>query len=205
MRLTALVLAAGASRRAGGVNKLLARDRSGQAMILRTIDAALRSTASDVILVLGHERAPIAECLKAAGLPEAAPRLRLVRAQDHAEGIAASLRCGIAAAAGNGSDGALICLGDMPLVRPETLDLLMQALRSDPHALACVPVANGEAGNPVLWHGRLFGALLGLSGDHGGRSLLERNTAFVRRVPVADGGILEDFDTPDRLAAFALR
>ena len=204
MRLAALVLAAGASRRAGGVNKLLARDRSGQAMILRTVHAALRSTASEVTVVLGHDRAAVSDVLKAAGLHDGAPRLRVTWAHDHAEGIAASLRCGIARAARSGSDGALVCLGDMPLVRPETMDRLMRVLATDPAALACVPLVDGQAGNPVLWSSRLFEALLLLSGDRGGKLLLERHRASVRQVTVDDPAVLQDFDTPARLAAFAL-
>ena len=202
-RHAALVLAGGASRRAGAANKLLACDRSGQAMIAASVGVALRSMAGLVIVVLGHDRDGIATRLDAAGLAEAG-RLQLVHAHDHAEGLAASLRCGIAQAMRAGADAALVCLGDMPLVRPSTLDRLMHRADADPEALACVPALRGEAGNPVLWRRTLFEALLSLSGDRGARGLLERHAACVRMVAVDDPGILEDFDTPERLAAYFL-
>ena len=203
MRLAALVLAAGASRRAGGINKLLACDRTGTPMIVRTVTAALGSRATDVIVVLGHDGAGLADALSAADLrPDA--RLRLVEAEDHAQGLSASLRRGITAADSRGADGALVCLGDMPLVRPTTLDRLMAEFDREPDLVAWVPTAGGRRGNPVLWHSRLFAALLGLSGDAGGRLLLKQHASRVREVPVEDPGVLEDFDTPERLEAYGV-
>ena len=202
MRLAALVLAAGASRRAGGIDKLLARDRDGTAMIVRTVASALRSQAAEVIVVLGDNAAPLATALAAANLhPD--PRLRLVHADDHDEGLSASLRCGITVASDGRADGALVCLGDMPLVRAATLDRLLAGFDRDAGAVAWVPTVDGQRGNPVLWHGGLFAALRALSGDRGGRLLLAQHASRVREVPVDDPGVLEDFDTPDRLAVYA--
>ena len=203
MRLAALVLAAGASRRAGGINKLLACDRTGTAMIVRTVTAVLDSRATEVIVVIGHDAAPLADALSAADLHPHA-RLRVVEADDHARGLSASLRCGIAAAVGCGADGALVCLGDMPLVRPATLDRLMTEFGREPGRIAWVPTAGGRRGNPVLWHSHLFAALLELSGDAGGRLLLKQHAPRVREVPVEDPGVLEDFDTPERLEVYAM-
>ncbi len=204
MRVSALVLAAGASRRAGAVNKLLARDRTGCCMIARTVMSVLQSRVAAVIVVLGHDATAVATALDGAGLHPDGERLHRVRADDHDEGLSASLRCGIAVAAGQGADAALVCLADMPLVRAATLDRLLAELDRDTQAVAAVPTAGGRRGNPVLWRSSLFGALLGLSGDRGGRLLLERRASSVREVPVDDAGVLEDFDTPDRLAEYAL-
>ena len=214
MRVCALVLAAGAARRAGGVNKLLVEGGDRRAMILHTLAVALDSRASEVALVLGHDRAAIAACVRGAGRDDASlddaslgndrGRLHLLEAPDHAEGIAGSLRCGVAWADRQGCDGVLVCLGDMPLVRSATLDRLLACLQADDTALACVPTSDGIAGNPVLWRRTLFGSLLALSGDRGGKKLLARHGSEVRRVAVEDRGILEDFDTPERLAAWRL-
>jgi molybdenum cofactor cytidylyltransferase len=177
-------------------------------MLVRTIEAALRSRATQVIVVLGHESAAVAAALDAAGLNAASlgagrERLQLTHAEDHGAGLSASLRRGVALAAERRMDGVLVCLGDMPLVRPATLDLLLRQPEIDARALAWVPTMQGERGNPVLWRSTLFEALLGLSGDRGGRLLLERHAPHVREVPVGDPGVLEDFDTPQRLASYA--
>ena len=204
MRTTALILAAGASRRAGGVNKLLARDRSGRCMIVRTVDAVLRSRVDEAILVLGPDAAGVAAAVEAAVPHPGAGRLRLTYADRHGEGLSASLRHGVSLAMAGRADAVLICLGDMPLVLPETLDRLMAELAEDASALACVPVVEERWGNPVIWRRPLFGELLSLSGDRGGRPLLERHALHVRKSAFGDPGVLEDFDTPERLASYAM-
>ncbi|WP_428396105.1 nucleotidyltransferase family protein [Lichenicoccus sp.] len=197
------MLAAGASSRAGGVNKLLAMDQTGATMIARSVRAALGSNAEQVLVVLGHNRAMVAAALAQAGL-EPHRRLTLLHAQAHLEGLAASLRCGIAgAAAACQADAALVCLGDMPMVRSATLDTLIQRAGEQATALACVPTLQARRGNPVLWRRDMFANLMALTGDRGGRALLDRRAGEVLDVPVDDPGILLDFDTPERLADYA--
>ncbi len=201
------MLAAGASSRAGPLNKLLVRDAAGRRMITRSVETALASRAASVVVVLGHRSDEVAGAMRDDGLHADAARhrdrLRLVRARDHAAGLSASLRCGVASAREAAAQAALVCLGDMPLVRTATLDRLIAALDDDARALACLPTLHGRRGNPVLWRSTLFDALQALSGDRGGRPLLSRHAAAVREVAVEDPGVLEDFDTPERLAGFA--
>ncbi len=193
-RVGALVLAGGAGRRARPWDKLLTCDRSGRTMIARTLGAAGASGADPVLLVLGHD---------AARIRGACPGTASLYAADHAEGLAASLRCGVARAERDGWDAALVCLGDMPLVLPATLGRLIAAWgEARPRPDAVLPVANGRRGNPVLWDRRMFRPLLGLRGDVGARGVLDRPRTAVLAVETDDEGVLEDFDTPARLASF---
>lgn len=172
-------------------------------MIVRTVTSALRSRADDVIVVLGHDAAEVSAALDAFRLESDSGRLKQVHSGDPAEGLAASLRRGVSAAVSCHADGVLVCLGDMPLVLPATLDRLIAEAAADTRTLAWVPTSNGERGNPVLWRRPLFEALLALSGDRGGRPLLQRHPARVRELAVDDPGVLEDFDTPERLSRYA--
>ncbi len=193
-RVGALVLAGGAGRRARPWDKLLTRDPSGRTMIARTLGAAEASGADPVLLVLGHD---------AARLRSACPGAAFLHAADHAEGLAASLRCGVGQAQRDGWEAALVCLGDMPLVLPATLRRLIGNWReARPRPDAVLPLWNGRRGNPVLWDRRLFPSLLGLRGDAGARSLLDRPATAVLAVEAGDEAVLEDFDTPERLASF---
>lgn len=195
------MLAAGASSRAGGTHKLLAQDRLGQRMIVRSVQTALASRATEVIVVLGHGKGEVARALEAA--LSGRSRMHLAEAADYREGLAASLRCGLRRAIERQAEAVLVCLGDMPLVRAQTLDRLAERLARDSTAQICVPTTCNRPGNPVLWRNSRFEALLALSGDQGGRSLLAQDRAQVCEVPVDDPGIFEDFDTPARLAEYA--
>ncbi len=193
-RVGALVLAGGAGRRARPWDKLLTRDPSGHTMIARTLGTAKASGADPVLLVLGHD---------ADRLRRACPGAAFLHAADHAEGLAASLRCGVRQAERDGWDAALVCLGDMPLVLPATLRRLIETWQeARPRPDAVLPLWNGRRGNPVLWDRRLFPSLLGLRGDVGARSLLDRSSTAVLALEVEDEAVLEDFDTPERLASF---
>lgn len=189
----AVILAAGRSSRMGeGVNKLLA-EVGGRPVIRRVAEAALASRARPVIVVTGHERARVEAAL--AGLD-----VIFVHNPDHATGMASSLRAGIAAVPETVA-GALVVLGDMPLLAPGLLDRLMDAHAPTAGRLIAAPVEGGQRGHPVLWSRRFFGELSALEGDVGARAILAANAELVAEVPVtAEEGAFLDVDTPRLLA-----
>jgi len=175
-----------------GVNKLLA-EVGGRPVIRRVAEAALASRARPVILVTGHERARVEAAL--AGLD-----VIFVHNPDHATGMASSLRAGIAAVPETVA-GALVVLGDMPLLAPGLLDRLMDAHAPAAGRLIAAPVEGGQRGHPVLWSRRFFGELSALEGDVGARAILAANAELVAEVPVtAEEGAFLDVDTPRLLA-----
>ena len=100
---------------------------------------------------------------------------------DFADGIASSVKAGIAAVPAE-ADGAVICLGDMPLVDAGLIDRLIDALAPDKGALIAVPAAEGRRGNPVLWSRRFFDELMTLEGDVGARHMIARHAEAVTEV-----------------------
>jgi molybdenum cofactor cytidylyltransferase len=184
----AVVLAAGLSRRMGAVNKLLL-EVAGAPMIARCVDAVLGSAARPVVVVTGHEPARVRAAL-------AGRELSFVHNSDPAQGLASSLRAGIAAL-GDELDGAVVCLGDMPWVRPEHVEALIAAFSASGERAICVPTFDEKRGNPVLWPARYFAEIRALTGDRGACSLLASYADQVCYVPVSDPGVTLDVDTPD--------
>ena len=195
MSVAALVLAAGLSRRMAPRNKLLVTDGSGRTMVARAAAAALASRADPVLVVTGHQAAEVAASLTDLG--GRAPFL--VHAQGFAQGMSASLRAGIAALPET-AEGALICLGDMPLISPSLLDRLIGVFEAAPRPAIIVPLCTGARGNPVLWDRAFFQAFATLSGDSGARRLLEKFAAHLVTVETGDDSVLRDFDTEQALA-----
>ena len=194
MSVAALILAAGRSTRMG-TNKLLA-DLCGKPLIRRTCEAVLASRARPVFLITGHESQKLAESLS--GL-----ELVCVRNPRHAEGLSTSLITGIAALPEEVT-AALVCLGDMALMKATTLDGLIESFENEPGMGAIVPGLRGEWGNPVLLSRKLFDLVARLSGDTGARKLLQ-GRADVRVLEVEDPAILIDADTPSALAEMRRR
>jgi molybdenum cofactor cytidylyltransferase len=184
MTVGALLLAAGQSRRMGTAKLALPVD--GVAIVART-HGSLAAAGLPVLLVTGaHEEAILA----------ALPEVPHIHAEDHAKGLSASLNAGLAAAP-PGWTAALVMLGDMPFVRPETLKALAAAL--DAGAPAVQPVFAGRPGNPAGFARALWPRLGTLSGDRGAGDLLRTLGPALHRIAVEDPGIHRDLDTPEDL------
>lgn len=190
-----VVLAAGRGSRYQSGNKLLATV-DGTAVVRHVAETACESSVSDVVAVLGYENAAVAAALE--GLS-----LSLRHNGEYARGQSTSVRHGVDYAREAGWDAALFLLGDMPFVRAGTIEGLVEAYRSGT-ATIVVPEHDGTRGNPVLFDGCHFGALASVSGDRGGRDIIETSerTAFV---DVDDPGIHWDIDTDADLVEFADR
>ena len=179
----AIVLAAGASRRMGRSKALLPL---GDGTVLSTVvERVLRSPVDLLVLVLGHEADRVRQ---AARLPPD-PRMRIVVNAGWAQGMASSLREGLAACAGCGA--VVVALGDQPGVDPDVIALLITAWRAG--APLAVPVAGDRLGHPVLFDRRLFASLRVLEGDVGARDVVKEHWTEAAQVPAAPLG---DLDTP---------
>jgi molybdenum cofactor cytidylyltransferase len=190
--VTAIILAAGRSTRMGGPNKLLA-ELGGKPLVRLVTEQALASKAHDVIVVTGHQAELVEKAL--AGLD-----VKFVRNPDFAEGLASSVKAGVAAVPDD-ADGAVICLGDMPMISAQLIDHLIEAFAPDRGNLIAVPVSDGRRGNPVLWSRRFFNELMSLDGDIGARHLIARHGEAVAEVAVEGFGAFLDIDTPQALEA----
>jgi molybdenum cofactor cytidylyltransferase len=193
--VAAVILAAGRSTRMGGPNKLLA-EIAGKPLVRIVAEQVLASKASHVTVVTGHQAAEVEKALR--GL-----KVDFVYNPDFVDGLASSVKAGIAAVPAK-ADGAIVCLGDMPLIDARLIDRLIAAFQPDSGGLIAVPVSDGRRGNPVLWSRRFFGELMTLEGDIGARHLIAKHGEAVAEVPVEGHGAFLDIDTPQALEAARL-
>jgi len=189
--VAAIILGAGQSRRMGEGNKLLV-EVDGAPMIARVVAAVLATRARPVVVVTGHDAASVRGALSG-------QEVTFVHNPRYAEGMSTSLRAGIK---GIGDvDGALICLGDMPRIRPADLEALLCAFAPDGGRPIVVPTWQGRRGNPVLFAARYFPEMCALTGDVGARVVLEKHATAVCSVAMSDHGVTLDVDTVEALAA----
>lgn len=190
--IAAIVLAAGQSSRMEGKNKLL-EDFNGKSLVRRTVEAAIRSKASPVIVVTGKDGDAIRQVLNDLDV-------RFVNNPDYAEGLSSSLKSGIRAVPEE-SAGAIVCLADMPQVSSALIDKLIEGFAPERSAMIVAPAKNKQRGNPVLWARRFFPELLKLEGDMGARKLANFYDEGLLEIEVSDDGAFADIDTPEALAA----
>jgi molybdenum cofactor cytidylyltransferase len=103
------------------------------------------------------------------------------------------------------SDGVMFLVGDQPLIRKELINALIEKF-STASAWIVAPSFNREPRNPVLFRRNLFPELLQLSGDRGGRVLIEKHrnkTALVEwkdETPFFDIDGHEDYERLKEMA-----
>ncbi|MGH7081494.1 MAG: nucleotidyltransferase family protein, partial [Acetobacteraceae bacterium] len=170
---------------------------SGKPIITRVVDNVLSSQARPILVVTGHQADEVEQAL--GGRP-----VRIVHAADYAAGLSASLKAGIAAVPPE-CPGALICLGDMPLVTGRMIDRLLATFDPDEGRAIVLPNFRGKQGNPMLWDRRFFSEIAGITGDIGARHLISRHMEQVAEVEMADEAVLRDIDTPEALAKMPKR
>jgi molybdenum cofactor cytidylyltransferase len=197
-RVTALLLAAGMSRRMGGPNKLL-QDIGGEAMVARSLQAVRAAQVDDIVVVLGHNAAQVRDIVaKGAGSDK---RIRFVENPNFAEGLSTSLQAGLSVLPEK-ADAVLVCLADMPAVTPQQIDRLIAAFNPIEQRAICVPTFKGKRGNPILWARRFVPEMQKLAGDVGARHLIGENAETVCEVEMGDAAVLTDLDTPEALREY---
>jgi molybdenum cofactor cytidylyltransferase len=187
-RSAVVVLAAGRSERMRGANKLTL-EFEGVPIVARVVDAALASTAADVVVVTGSAAESVRTALGARAV-------HIAHNADCAAGLGTSIARGIAALPADATC-ALICLGDLPQLRAEHFDALIRAYDPARGRTLCVPVYQGRRGHPVLFGARHFAELRELDSGSGARSILDRHPDSVCEVPVNDPAVTRDIDTPE--------
>lgn len=183
---SAIILAAGYSRRMQRFKPLLAL---GGRTVLERVVCLYRSTGvTDIRVVTGFRSQTIRSALTA--LPVA-----VVHNPEHDNGMFSSVLAGIQTLDSQ-VPSFFVHPVDIPLVRPHTLAMLMNAFVQLPSPVA-YPVFDDKRGHPPLIDGALKETILSHSGDGGLSGLLRRFDTTALDVQVADEGVLLDADTPD--------
>jgi molybdenum cofactor cytidylyltransferase len=178
-----IVLAAGQAARFGATKQVLPWQET--TLVAHSARTALDAGLEPVVVVLGHDAEKVAEAL--AGLP-----VRLVHNPEFKMGQSTSIRKSLECLPPR-TGAAVFFLADHPFADAGIVRTMVQVHRKT-LAPACVPMFEGQRGNPVLFDRALFDELRALNGDTGGRVLLEKYRDGIAEVP-AGRGILIDIDT----------
>jgi len=196
-RVSAVVLAAGESRRFGRPKQLLpVGDTTLLEHVLRQVSS---SWVSEVVVVLGYAAEQIRTAL-ARSVSDEHRAWRVAVNERWAEGQSTSLRVGLGAISCK-AQAALFVLGDQPHVSPVLInDLLIR------YACTGAPIVMAQGGEhwrpPVLFDRIVFGDLREAAGDIGGREVVRRHLEEVEWVPIRPGARFADIDTPADYEAF---
>lgn len=184
-----LVLAAGASSRMRGADKLM-QPIEGVPLLRRSAMAAL-ATGAKVWVTLPVTQGPRDEALL--GLP-----VSIVRIARPDRGMSESLRLGVAALPQD--QPILLFLADLPEIGKDDLLAIMRAHRDTPDMILRATSEFGQPGHPVLFPPWARDDLLAVSGDVGARAVLTAHASKIRALPLPGQRAVTDLDTPEAWA-----
>jgi molybdenum cofactor cytidylyltransferase len=179
-----VILAAGGSKRMGVPKQLL--KWNNQPLITGVIGTALLAELSPLYVVLGSHFEEIIPVIQKYPID-------ILINPEWNQGLSTSVSTALNALP-NSVDGVLFLLSDQPLISTALIRTIsMTFQRTDKPVVA--PMVGNRRGNPVLFSRKLFDDLLAITGDSGGRSLLDRYP--VEWVHWEDPSVLLDIDSRD--------
>lgn len=188
-----IILAAGASSRMRGCDKLL-EPVDGMPLLRRTALRAMKVAPDGVFVVLPKQDSDRHKAL--AGL-----NVHITHVASPEIGMSESLKAGIASLPKNAS-AAMILLGDLPDLTVDDLEAVMRSAHAtDGQTVWRGATAEGKPGHPIIFARAVFDDILRLKGDTGAQSLAKHATL----VPLEGSRARCDLDTPEDWARWRSR
>jgi molybdenum cofactor cytidylyltransferase len=184
--LSAILLAAGESKRMGKTKQLMPMGQS--TLLERAIDSLLDSSVDEIIVVLGHKAEEIARTI--AGRP-----VKIVINSDYSQGMSTSIIAGLILVDPR-SQAVMLAMGDQPLVESSTINQLIEAFNKNRKGIA-VPTYRGRRGHPIIFDIKYKTELLMLKGDVGGREIIHNHPDDVLMVAIDSESVISDIDTQE--------
>ena len=197
--LAAVVLAAGAGSRMGGVAKCLITV-DGETLLQRLLRAVHTLAPAQTVLVLGHHAQAIQNALRATAAPLP---LTVVHNAKPGDSPASSLRLGLLALRPE-VNTVMVLLADQPLLEVGDVSAMLRAWRDRAANIdLVVPTHQGQPGHPLVFGASVRQAILQGQGGEGVREWRRAHPERVSLIPMGHARGVTDVDTPDDLQTLA--
>jgi len=182
--ISAILLAAGQSKRMNGKNKLT-KEIQGIPLIKLSVKNILASSINELIIVLGYQKEIIEKLI------DKNEKIKFVLNKNFESGMASSIKTGLKNLSEK-TEAFFICLGDMPMVNKKIYNHLISCRKKKD---IIVPTYNNIQGNPVLFSKSMRPSIMTINGDIGAKKILELNIGKMLKVKIDDINITRDLNT----------
>jgi len=182
--ISAILLAAGQSKRMNGENKLT-KNFKNFPLIKHSVKNILDSSVNELIIVLGYQKEIIEKLI------DKNDKIKFVFNKNFESGMASSIKMGLSHLSKN-TEAFFICLGDMPMVNSGIYNQLIKSINQKN---ILVPIYKNQQGNPVIFNKSMKEKIMNISGDIGAKKILELNKDKILNLEINDQGIVKGFNT----------
>ena len=182
--ISAILLAAGLSKRMDGENKLTKKIK-GIPLIKHSVKNILVSSIDELIVVLGYQKEVIKKII------DKHEKVKFVFNANFENGMASSIKTGLNHLSEK-TEAFFICLGDMPMVNH---DIYNQMIKLKNNKEIIVPTYKGQQGNPVLFSNSMKEKIITIQDDMGAKKILELNKNKILYLETNNINVTKDFNT----------
>ena len=184
--ITAILLAAGQSKRLKGENKLTKLFK-GKPLINHILFSLIKSKVNNIVIVLGYEHLKIkTKLLKS-------KKINFVINKNYKKGMSSSIKTGLKKLPKN-NKGFLIVLGDMPNITKTTINkICLSITRSDKEII--LPKFKNRIGNPIGFKQSMIKNIYKIKGDRGAKNIIKKNNKKIKFLNINSKSILTNLNT----------
>jgi molybdenum cofactor cytidylyltransferase len=184
--ISAMLLAAGESRRMGDFKQLL--EYSGKTFVETCVDNLLLSRVDEVVVVTGHRDEDVRRAI--GDRP-----VRFAYNAEYREGMSSSIKRG-ALALSPDARACLIALVDQPQISVDVINRVIEEYEKN-RPLIVIPTFQGRKGHPVILDLKLREEILAMDPRQGLRQVVQAHASEILRVDVSEEAVLIDCDLPE--------
>ena len=179
--ITAILLAAGQSKRLKNENKLIKLFKK-KPLINHILSSLIKSKVNKIIIVLGFEHLKVKKKLLKS------KKIKFVINKNYKKGISSSIKTGLRGLSKH-NKGFLIVQGDMPNITKTTINKII-LLINKPGKEIFLPRFKNRIGNPIG-----FKNINKIKGDRGAKNIIKKNSNKIKFVNINSKSVLTNFNT----------
>jgi len=183
--ITAILLAAGESKRTPNENKLI-KNFKKKPLINYILSALIKSKVKKIIIVLGHEQNKIKKVLLKS------KKINFVINKNYKGGISSSIKLGIKKI-NKKNKGFMVVQSDMPFIKTLHINKIYNSLINNDNLVHVLKYKN-KIGNPIGFKGPVISKFKKISGDVGAKYMVKRLKKNTNFIEVTSSKIFKDFD-----------
>ena len=189
--ISAILLAAGESRRMGNFKQLL--QWNGKTFVECCVDNLLAAGVEEIFVVTGHREKDVRHAL-------AHRNVKFIFNADYKAGMSSSIISGVAALPEK-TTAILIALADQPQIDANIIKKVIAVFETR-QPLLVVPAFENRRGHPIILSAKLKQEIFAIDPQEGLRQVVQAHQDETIYVEVTDKAVLLDFDYPQDYEKF---
>ena len=184
--ISAIVLAAGQSKRMISGNKLI-KKYNKKNLINHILETLIKSKIDKIFVILGFQN------LKVRKISKKNKKIIFVLNKNYKSGMASSIKLGLKKISKK-NIGFLIVHADMPLISNKIINSLCHAIKNNKKEIFA-PTYKGKIGNPIGFKISMTKIFKNIKKDYGAKKMIKKNNNKLGLIKVNSKSIFKNFNT----------